>query len=52
MCSIPRDVRKDEKGSDEKGGPLLEEKHVNVLNCEKRSCKHWVKLSEVLKCTV
>ena len=40
MCSMPKDVRQDEKGSEEKWGPLSEKKCEGVLNWEKRSCKH------------
>ena len=39
MRSMPKDVRKDEKGSEEKGGPLSEKKHEGVPNWEKRSFK-------------
>ena len=39
MCSMPKDVKKDEKGSEEKGGPLSEKKCKGVPNWEKRSCK-------------
>ena len=40
MCSVPKDVKKDEKGSEEKGGPLSEKKHKGMPNWERRSCKH------------
>ena len=36
MCSMPRDVRKDAKGSEEKGGPLSEKKCKGVPNWEKK----------------
>ena len=52
MLLMPRGVRKEEKGSEENGGPLSEKKHVGMPNCEKRSCKHWMMLSEVLECTL
>ena len=49
MWSMPCDERNFEKGSEEKGGPLLEKKHCGVPYWEKRSCKHWVMLSVVLE---
>ena len=38
-----------EKGSEKRGGPLSEKNHLGVLYCEKRSCNHCVRLSEVLE---
>ena len=49
---MPRDVRKEEKGTEENGGLLSEKKCVGGPNCEKRSCKHWIILSEVLEWTL
>ena len=49
MWSMPWDDKNYEKGSDEKGGPLSEKKHLGVPNCEKWSCKQLIILSVVLE---
>ena len=38
-----------EKGSEEKGGPLSEKNCLGVPYWEKRSCKHCVRLSDILE---
>ena len=42
-------VQKFGKGSDKKGGPLLEKNHLGVPYWEKRSCNCWIRLPEVLE---
>ena len=49
MWSMAWDDKNCEKGSEEKGGPLSEKKHLGMPNCEKRSCKQLVILSVVLE---
>ena len=52
MWSMACDDSNCEKGSEEKEGPLSEKNHCGVPYCEKRSCKHWGMLSEVLEWTL